>query len=149
MANQSTRLPIVPAVGAVIYRRDDQSRLSILLIKKRGGYWTLPKGKLLAGEAETSALAREITEETGLSGEIGLPVACVSYKIVKQGRTFRKQVTYYLVQAFPGPLQLSDAEQIVKAGWYTPPAALRRLKRGRLRVILRRASAMLAKQDTN
>jgi 8-oxo-dGTP pyrophosphatase MutT (NUDIX family) len=140
----ATDPPVVVAVGAVIYQIDARAKLSILLIKKRGGYWTLPKGKLLPDESEPQALAREVHEETGLCGEIGPAVRSVSYMIVKRGQEVRKQVTYYLVRAEPGELRLSASEQIVKAGWYAPAAALRRLRRGRLRVILRRACEMLA-----
>jgi 8-oxo-dGTP diphosphatase len=143
MTNPSNKLPVIHAVGGVLYRRDDQARLVVLLIKKRGGYWTLPKGKLKAGETEQVALAREMQEETGLLGEIGSPIASVNYKIFKQGQSVRKQVTYYLIRVLPGVLHLSQDEQIIKAGWYAPSAALRRLKRGRLRVILRRAWRML------
>jgi 8-oxo-dGTP diphosphatase len=134
----------VLAVGAVLYRYDQRGKLNILLIKKLGGYWTLPKGKLILGESENEALLREIAEETGLTGEIGPPIQVVSYTIVKKGQTLRKQVTYYLIRIDGGELQLSEAEQIIKARWFAPQAAHRRLRRGRLRVILRRACRLLS-----
>jgi 8-oxo-dGTP diphosphatase len=134
----------VLAVGAILYRYDPRGKLNILLIKKLGGYWTLPKGKLIPGESENEALLREIAEETGLTGEIGLPIQIVSYTIVKKGQTLRKQVTYYLIHSDGGELQLSEAEQIIKARWFAPQAAQRRLRRGRLRVILRRACRLLS-----
>ncbi len=143
MTGPADKLPVVLAVGGVIYRVDDRGRLVILLIKKRGGYWTLPKGKLIPGEEESAALAREVTEETGLEGTIGQPIRSVSYKIVKQGQVLRKQVNYYLVLVTASTLRLNADEQIIKAGWFLPNTALRRLKRGRLRVILRQAWAMI------
>jgi len=133
----------VLAVGGVIYRYDQRGKLNILLIKKLGGYWTLPKGKLISGESEYDALTREIAEETGLTGEIGSPIRVVSYDIIKKGKVFRKQVTYYLIQMTGGTLQLNETEQIIKARWFAPQAARRRLRRGRLRVILRRACWLL------
>jgi 8-oxo-dGTP diphosphatase len=57
---------VVPCVGAVI--RDDARRL---LLIKRGhapglGLWSLPGGRVEAGETDEQALTRELREETGL-----------------------------------------------------------------------------------
>lgn len=71
------RQPIY-AVGAVAYRYDACGRLQILLIKKRNGYWTLPKGGMHAVEDEASALLRELREETGLAGIVEDKVARVN-----------------------------------------------------------------------
>ena len=37
-----------------------------LLVRKPGGYWSLPGGRLEEGEAPEDALARETLEETGI-----------------------------------------------------------------------------------
>ena len=57
---------VIPCVGAVI--KDDRGRL---LLIKRGhapgaGLWSLPGGRIEAGETDAQALAREMREETGL-----------------------------------------------------------------------------------
>jgi 8-oxo-dGTP diphosphatase len=145
MKETAPKAPQVIAVGGVIYRYTDAGKPTFLLIKKRGGYWSLPKGKLLPDENESDALLREMAEETGLTGIVGPQIGIVSYKIIKRGQSVRKQVTYYLVQYESGELHLSNAEQIIKAGWYGKGAALRRIRRGRLRVLLRRASELLGK----
>lgn len=144
MAKTASRgKPDIRGVGGVIYRFDDQGQIQILLIKKRGGYWTLPKGKLMAGEKRTAALIREVGEETGLTGEVGPVIRSVCYTIIKQGQPLRKRVTYYLVRATGGTLTPSKAERIVRIGWFAPRTALRRIKRGRICVVLRRACAAL------
>ena len=38
----------------------------VLLVRKRGGRWTLPGGKLERGESAADAAVRELLEETGL-----------------------------------------------------------------------------------
>jgi 8-oxo-dGTP pyrophosphatase MutT (NUDIX family) len=144
MADSSAKPPAVLAVGGVMYRFDARGKLQVLLIRKRGGYWTLPKGKLLPDEDHAQALAREIHEETGLSGEVGLTICVISYSIIKRGVSLRKQVTYYLFQTQDGALRLSQDEQIIKAGWFSPSVALKRLQRGRLRVVLRRATSLIS-----
>lgn len=143
MADSSDKLPSILAVGGVMYRFDERGKPLVLLIRKRGGYWTLPKGKLNPAEEHPQALLREIHEETGLDGQVGELVCGISYKIVKQGQLLRKQVTYYLFRTYDGALRLSQDEQIVKAGWFSPGVALKRLQRGRLRVVLRRAAALI------
>jgi 8-oxo-dGTP diphosphatase len=59
------------AVGAFIF--DDAGR--VLLIERGSppgvGLWTVPGGKLEAGEKLVDAVAREVREETGLVVEVG------------------------------------------------------------------------------
>jgi 8-oxo-dGTP diphosphatase len=61
----------VPCVGAVI--TDEKGRL---LLIKRGhdpgqGLWSIPGGRVEAGESDADAVIREVAEETGLSVTCG------------------------------------------------------------------------------
>lgn len=134
---------LIIGVGAVIYRYNQRGRLLVLLIKKRGGYWTLPKGKLMPEEPELDGLTREVSEETGLLGEIGDHAHTVSYTITKRGKSVRKQVTYYLVRPTGGELSPGRGEDIVKADWFTVTQALRRIERRRVRRVLMRAVPLI------
>jgi 8-oxo-dGTP diphosphatase len=59
-------LPEVPCVGAVVH--DAQGRL--LLIRRghapSAGLWSVPGGRMEAGESEAQAVVREVAEETAL-----------------------------------------------------------------------------------
>jgi ADP-ribose pyrophosphatase YjhB (NUDIX family) len=62
---------VIPCVGAVV----EDSRGRLLLIKRGHepgkGLWSLPGGRIEAGETDAEALVREMLEETGLTVEPG------------------------------------------------------------------------------
>ena len=71
MTSSAPRLfpPPVPAVGVVCLRDD-----AVLLIRRgkppRQGEWSLPGGRIEAGERAIDAALRELTEETGVTARI-------------------------------------------------------------------------------
>ena len=135
--------PSIAAAGGVVYRWSATGQLEILLIKKRDGFWTLPKGRIKSGEDERSAVAREVAEETGVTGEVGALVRQVFYTIQKAGRRRRKTVSYYLLRATAGRPRPEARERILRVRWFAIGVALRRIRRRRLRNVVRAARAML------
>jgi 8-oxo-dGTP diphosphatase len=81
--------PVVPCVGAVV-----QDAAGRLLLIRRGhaphaGSWSLPGGRVEAGETLEEAVRREVLEETGLRvrpgavvGRVRIPGAGVVYDVV-------------------------------------------------------------------
>jgi 8-oxo-dGTP pyrophosphatase MutT (NUDIX family) len=138
--------PPILAVGGVVYRRRE-GQPELLLIRKRHGFWTLPKGRVKADEDECDALVRELHEETGLGGEIGPLVQQVRYTIQKSGRSRHKVVTYYVVRAGEGTLCPGQKEGIEFVRWFPFQAALRRIRRKRVRGVARAARALLERSE--
>lgn len=133
----------ITAAGGVVYRWSRAGQLQILLIKKQKGYWTLPKGQVKQGEDERAAVAREVAEETSISGQVEALVRQVFYTIQKGGQPRQKAVTYYLVRAAPGRPRPQAKERIIRVRWFPVAVALRRIQRKRIREIVREAELML------
>jgi 8-oxo-dGTP diphosphatase len=65
----------IRAAGGVVFAEIDGKTCVALVHRPRYGDWSLPKGKVRAGESDADAAQREVAEETGLEcellGEIG------------------------------------------------------------------------------
>ncbi|MCX6729589.1 MAG: NUDIX domain-containing protein [Candidatus Saccharibacteria bacterium] len=55
-----------PTAGGVVFRRDKNKEVEILLIQDAKDRWTIPKGHIEEGESSKETAEREIMEETGL-----------------------------------------------------------------------------------
>jgi ADP-ribose pyrophosphatase YjhB (NUDIX family) len=68
---------MVSCVGAIVH--DEEHRL--LMIRRANppaaGRWSLPGGRVEAGESDAEAVCREVAEETGLAVAIGIRVGTV------------------------------------------------------------------------
>ena len=141
--------PPITAAGGVVYRWTKSHQLEVLLIKKQGGFWTLPKGRVKVGEDDHQAVVREIAEETGLEGHVEALIQQVLYTIQKAGRPRRKTVTYYLFRADAGTPRPDARERIIHVRWFSLEEALRRIHRKRIREIVRMAQEMLSAQTAD
>jgi 8-oxo-dGTP pyrophosphatase MutT (NUDIX family) len=135
--------PQIVAVGGVVYRCTSHGQLELLLIKKQGGFWTLPKGRIKRDENPIAAVQREIFEETGLAGTVEDPIREVIYQIVKGGQPCHKRVTYYLFRAQAGTPRPDKREGIARVRWFSLPHALDRIRRERVREVAHHASMLL------
>ena len=55
-----------PTAGCIVFRRDKEGGVEILLIQDAKDRWTIPKGHIEEGETAKQTAAREIGEEAGL-----------------------------------------------------------------------------------
>ncbi|MCU0493676.1 MAG: NUDIX domain-containing protein [Chloroflexaceae bacterium] len=138
-----TELPVRYAVGGILYRHGAGGVTEIVLIKKRHGFWTLPKGHIKAGELANAALLRELREETGLSGVVESFIYTLNYPITRRGRDYTKVVHYYLVGAVSGTPRPCKRERIQSVRWFPFPEALRRVVNPRVYAVLEQAAPLL------
>ncbi|MEV6487619.1 NUDIX hydrolase [Actinoplanes sp. NPDC051633] len=123
----------VRAAGAVV-RTGDR-----VCIVHRPAYddWSLPKGKLKAGEHPLRAAVRELLEETGVRGEPLLRLPEVSYDL-PDGRP--KTVDFWLMRGVPGAFEAGD--EVDEVAFVTPEAALERFSYATDRDVLAHATAV-------
>jgi 8-oxo-dGTP pyrophosphatase MutT (NUDIX family) len=145
--DSNSNKPPIAAVGGVVYRHRSNGP-EVLLIRKRNGYWTLPKGRIKPGESEHEALVREVREETGIGGAVESLVQQVSYTIQKASGQRKKTVSYYVMRAGEGVIQPDASEGIEAVRWFPLQAALRRIRRKRIRAVARAARSLLGQHET-
>lgn len=109
--------PVIPCVGAVAL--DERGRL---LLVRRGhdpgrGLWSIPGGRVEAGESDRAALVREVLEETGIAVSVVRYLGTVA-RPAPTGGTY--EIRDYLVAATGGasrePVAGDDA---AAAKWVT------------------------------
>jgi 8-oxo-dGTP diphosphatase len=122
----------VRAAGGVVWRPTaGGDRLYAVVHRPAYDDWTLPKGKLAAGESEIEGALREVEEETGMSCRVDRPIGTTSY-IDRKGRP--KVVVYWLMQATGGTFEPN--EEIDEVRWLPLSEVLALLTYARDRTLL-------------
>lgn len=104
----------IEAAGGVIIR---DGKVAVVH-RDRYDDWSLPKGKLDAGESFEAAALREVREETGLECELGRELDPVSY-VDQKGRP--KIVRYWLMEVTAGEFEAN--EEVDEMRWLPPDQA--------------------------
>src|SRR5215472_9224020 len=94
----------IMAAGAVLWRPAGRGTQVALIHRPKYDDWSLPKGKLDAGEHVLQAAVREVTEETGLPVTLGLHLPPVRYLVEGQP----KVVDYWAALTTPGSRVAQD-----------------------------------------
>ncbi len=115
--------PPVLAAGGVVWRRDGDGRVEVVLIHRaRYGDWSLPKGKLDPGETDEQAARREVTEETTLVTELGPELPSTTY-LDRSGK--HKRVRYWAMTVTAG--EPRGSHEVDQAEWVPMEEAAARL----------------------
>ena len=112
------------AGGAVVTREHSLRGTEVVIVhRKRYDDWTLPKGKVEAGESLPVCAVREVHEETGVTIRLGVPLDSISYEA---GNAGLKKVDYWGGVVLDSVRRAPDAEVDV-VSWLPVRAALSRL----------------------
>lgn len=135
---------MVSAAGAVLWQPDEASGAPLIAVIHRPRYadWSLPKGKLDAGEIAPVAAVREVLEETGQAAHLGRRLGRVSYSIPSG----TKVVDYWVARGHGGDfIPNSEADEL---RWLSIPDARRRLSYSLDRKMLDRFAKKPAETQT-
>jgi 8-oxo-dGTP pyrophosphatase MutT (NUDIX family) len=104
----------------------------------------LPKGHPDGDESPEQAATREVTEETGVTGELIGQLGDVHYRYERRGRLIDKQVRFFLFRYLSGDVSDHDHE-IEEARWMPLADAARELTYEGERAMVGRAISQLAR----
>jgi 8-oxo-dGTP diphosphatase len=109
---------VIAAAGGAVWRHGEDGGLETAVVHRpKYDDWSLPKGKLDAGEHPLAAAVREVTEETGLSVLAGRRTVQTSYRLPEG----LKRVDYWLMQAVGG--QFEPNREVDELRWLPPDKA--------------------------
>ena len=127
-------MKLVRAAGGIVWREGAQGPRIALVHRARRDDWSLPKGKLDAGEAWHEAARREIAEETGWHTRLGAFAGAKLYV----DRPEPKLVLYWHARAVSEIASPSE-DEIDEVRWLSRREALDRLDHASDRRLLLRA----------
>ena len=125
-STRGVQIPDRPILaGGAVVTRDHSLRGTEVVIVHRERYddWTLPKGKVEAGESVPVCAVREVHEETGVTIRLGVPLDSITYEA---GNAGLKKVDYWGGLVLDSVRRAPDAEVDV-VSWLPVRAALSRL----------------------
>ena len=99
MVERPPERPLVRAAGGVVWRWRQGCLEVVLVHRPRYDDWTLPKGKVDAGETYEQAAVREVREEASIVAEIGAELPSTTY-LDRSGKD--KHVRYWAMTALEG-----------------------------------------------
>jgi len=125
--------PQVRAAGGVVVR---DGRIAVVH-RPRYDDWSLPKGKLDAGETWEGCALREVEEETGLRCTLGEPLQTARYTD-RRGRP--KEVRYWRM-AVDEDMGFTPGDEVDELRWLSPQEAESLLSYLHDRALVREASS--------
>lgn len=101
-----------PTAGGIVFRRNKDGQVEILLIQDAKDRWTIPKGHIEEGETAQQTAKREIGEEAGLKEtEIISWLGKIHFRYRRVDKLVLMTTQIYLVRA------LGDTDAIQKEDW--------------------------------
>ena len=133
--------PPIRAAGGVVWRRvdgiDGESGVEVAVIHRpRYDDWSLPKGKVSAGESDLEGAVREVLEETGFHVRVGRGLGETRYVKSGGGGMRPKVVRWWAMQAEEGTF--SATREVDELRWLSLAEAADQVSRDTDREVLER-----------
>jgi bis(5'-nucleosidyl)-tetraphosphatase len=133
------------SAGAVIFKREGDKILFLVIYSKRNNIWGFPKGHLERGETEEQAALREIEEEVGLENLYFIDgfrekvmYETISKRLPFKSEKIEKYVTYFLCETKNQDI-IVDNKEVTDYKFLPLDKAEQMIKFRNLAILLRRA----------
>jgi ADP-ribose pyrophosphatase YjhB (NUDIX family) len=119
--DQISGVNVVRAAGGLVWRRSRRGLRLAVVHRPNRSDWSIPKGKLEAGEAWREAALREVKEETGCQARI---TAFAGAKLLIE-RSSPKMILYWHMRLVRHG-EPANAQEVDEVAWLSPREALDR-----------------------
>ncbi|HEU5121496.1 MAG TPA: NUDIX domain-containing protein [Candidatus Saccharimonadales bacterium] len=118
-----------PTAGGVVFRRNKQGEVEILLIQDAKDRWTIPKGHIEEGETAQQTAKREIGEEAGLKDvEVLGWLGKIHFRYRRVDRLVLMTTQIYLVRAKGNTDAIKKEEWMNGIKWFKFHDALEQIE---------------------
>ncbi len=118
-----------PTAGGIVFRRNKQNELEILLIQDAKDRWTIPKGHIEEGETAKDCAKREIGEETGLMQVKVLSwLGKINFRYRRQQSVVLMTTEIFLVQAQGDTDKIKPEDWMNGIKWFSTKDALDKIE---------------------
>jgi 8-oxo-dGTP pyrophosphatase MutT (NUDIX family) len=135
------------SAGGVIYRRTPRGIEMCLISTKGGARWQLPKGKRERGESLEQTAAREVAEETGLTGRVGPRLDRIDLWFTwnEDGEPVRHhKLVYFFLLTYERGSPANHDQEVDDARWFPADEALAHLTFPNERRVVEHALELIA-----
>ncbi len=96
----------ISAGGVIVDVYEGAARVAVIARRNRAGRieWCLPKGHIEPGETLSETAAREVAEETGITGRVLAELGIIDYWFATAHTRVHKFVHHFLLEATGGEL---------------------------------------------
>ncbi len=118
-----------PTAGGVIWRRNSNGKIEILLIQDAKERWTIPKGHIEEGESAKETAQREIGEETGLKDvKMQNWLGKINFRYRRQQSLVLMTTEIFLVEAKGDTDAIQPEEWMKGIKWFSSTEALDKIE---------------------
>lgn len=118
-----------PTAGGIVFRRNKQNQLEILLIQDAKNRWTIPKGHIEEGESAKQCAGREVGEETGLKELKVLNwLGKINFRYRRQHSLVLMTTEIFLVKALGDTDDIQPEDWMNGIKWFSTAEALDKIE---------------------